>query len=183
MGMLKVTGRPVQTIRDPRDMTADPRIPSLHEHLALRDLRPLTVRRGLFRRPHVSMLSALIALAGAFEKGAVLGRARSERIEALSKLIYRGEFEKRDALSGRAGADLTRAAKADMEQYIESRSHEPVSFIDYLMTLMGHKLSQWQDHNVVQWLSRKKVRLRKVLEWANIWVLSGIGFGAAYPEP
>lgn len=106
-----------------------------------------------------------------FQKGAVLGRARFDRLNVLLKLWVDPGRED-DACS-----ELRRVAKKRLDDF----GREPDSFHTYWWETEFGTLDL-TDLNVWKTLSAKKVRLEKIVPDLDYWLSSGIALGATYPH-
>jgi hypothetical protein len=111
-----------------------------------------------------------------FEKGALLGRALSDRFDLLAKtLSTKPGMEERDA-----GEPLREAATDRIKRY----GKEPDKFRDFWMKTEFPELDAipLSDLKMAKRLAKEKCRLGEMIPRLTLWLLCGIGFGATYPE-
>lgn len=156
-------------------MSTDISQPSLGQHLGTRAVSRV-VTKGLFGGYFVRF-SPLFWGAGlwVFEKGAVLGRARSDRLEIVARMLSQPGRE-RDACDF-----LRRTGIEQIKQWVEEYGKEPDSFHDFWAKTQFEGIDLL-DLDMIKRLSNKKYRLGEVLPKLNEWLARGIGFGAASPE-
>ena len=147
---------------------------TLMQHLAREEVRRLAAKRLFGGGYYVPLLPLFWTGLWLFQKGAILGRARRDRLELLAKMLFQPGSEQNVywVLNG--------LATARMEKY----GKEPDDFVDFWVrtelpeATAGHLF----DVDVLKWLSKRKMRLGEALNKVNSWVLSGIAFGATYPD-
>jgi hypothetical protein len=109
-----------------------------------------------------------------FAKGAVLGRARSDRFEMLMKLFGKPGTER----------DLCRVLHDGSIEAVKKYGKEPDSFSDFWMKtgLPDLETLLSSDLETKKRASRVKRRLGEIMPQVYTWLLVGIGFGATYPQ-
>ena len=109
-----------------------------------------------------------------FAKGALLGRALSDRLEIFMKMFCKAGDERG------ACKDLRHAAADRLKMY----GKDPDSLRDFWRKTELPELDSipFSDTKLVKRLSRQKCRLDEMIPRLDWWMFSGIGFGAAYPE-
>ena len=147
---------------------------TLAEHFAEPILGPLIQMKGLFKKqPHVSLLSALFSGVAVFQQGAVVGRATTAQCEIIAKLLTTSGMETE------ACSALVESAKKAVDDY----GREPESFIKFFTKVVGPpQFASYDDLDVIKELDKEQARLGMVLGWMDVWFLSGIGLGIAFPE-
>jgi len=110
-----------------------------------------------------------------FEKGAVLGRARSDCLNVLVKLlpVTWANPEKEDNIC----SSLQEVAKKRLQVFGKDPD---------LFHVFWHE-TQFNEYDlsnldVLRMLSMKKVRLGEIMPKLDEWLMCGIGFGATYPH-
>ncbi|MHC4439763.1 MAG: hypothetical protein ACYS3S_20595 [Planctomycetota bacterium] len=111
--------------------------------------------------PCISTVSTLL-----FQKGAILGRARFDRLNVVAKLMTNPGRE--DSLCSK----LRELARKRLEDF----GKKPDSFHTFWWETEFSTL----DFNY--FMSIKKVPLEEIFSLVNHWLMSGIGFGATYPD-
>jgi len=119
----------------------------------------------------VSGFNVMIASMWVFQKGAILGRAKSDRIKTLAKLVaVEGGEEK-----------MCDFFKSATEKRLNEYGEEPSSFLDFLQKTMFPGIDIGNINNLKA-LHNKKYRLGEILPRFQADVAVGIGFGALHPE-
>ena len=106
-----------------------------------------------------------------FQKGAILGRARSDRFNILVKLF---------AVTGKED-DLCDKLRELAKKRLEDFNKEFYSF-PFFWLETEFKTFNFSDLNELKTLSMKKIRLGEILPELDSWLIDGIGFGATYPD-
>jgi len=146
---------------------------TLANDLSMPVLAPLIQMKGLFsKHPHLTALSAFYSGLAVYEQGAVLGRARRAQMVTLAKLLAEPGRE-RDACDA-----LIASAKQDVEEY----DHPPERFVEFFASTIAKPFASYRDPDTLKKMAKEQVRLGQVLEWIDMWFLSGIGLGLALPE-
>jgi len=148
---------------------------TLGQHMSEEALGPL-VRKKLFGGYEVPLGPCIfIVSTWLFEKGAVFGRARSDRLNVLVKLlpVTWANPEKEDNIC----SFLQEVAKKRLEVF----GKDPDSF-----PIFWHK-TQFKEYDLsnldeLRMLSMMKVRLGVIMPKLDEWLMCGIGFGATYPD-
>jgi hypothetical protein len=109
-----------------------------------------------------------------FTKGAVLGRARSDRLEVLMKLFGKPGTE----------GDLCRVLHDGSIEAVKQYGKEPDSFRDFWIKTGPSELETLLSSDLETKKRAIKVKrpLREIMPRLYDWLLHGIGFGATYPE-
>jgi hypothetical protein len=109
-----------------------------------------------------------------FTKGAVLGRARSDRFEVLMKLFGKPGTE----------GDLCRVLHDGSIEAVKKYGKEPDSFRDFWIKTGPPELEALLSSDLETKKRAIKVKrpLREIMPGLYTWLLVGIGFGATYPE-
>jgi len=162
------------------------RAESMFDRLAQPVLAPVIELSGvLSKRPYVRTLSGLLASLAVFQMGAVLGRARRDKSESLSKLISMraANDNERESIAREFRREIEEATKEELENYRNNRSHDPYSFFDYFRFLQGPKFDEaFGDPKALKSMTKEKARLHQALDWINFWGVNGVGLGITYPE-
>lgn len=163
--------------------------PTLAEYLAGEELGRLVEKRLLRRGYNVGLAPFLITGLSVFQKAALLGRARRDRLEILAEM-----FVGLDALAGtRAQLGLPSQAARGRQWVVEYLrkvasdgmryyGEEPESFLDLWLTSFAPPEVDFRDPEKMRHLAKKRIRLGMALDWLDRWVLVGISFGATFPD-
>jgi len=147
---------------------------TLGQHMSHEALKPLVKKKLLggyevLFGPCICTVSIWL-----FQKGALLGRARSGRLNVLVELLPITW-----ANSGKE-ADVCGVLREEAKKRLDDFGMEPDSFPTFWLKTEFSTLDL--SSLEVLMLSMKKVRLDKILPKLDTWLMSGIGFGATYPE-
>jgi hypothetical protein len=140
-----------------------------------KDVVPRLAEKGLFGRVYIRFGRLLIAGLWLYQTGAVLGRARRDRLETLAKM-FSDPGREREASNWLQ--DL--AAKR-----IDKYGREPESFFDFFMTTGYEKAGvSWPPASLdaIKRVDNEKIPLEQTDGTLKMFVLEGIGFGAKFPE-
>lgn len=109
-----------------------------------------------------------------FTKGAVLGRARSDRFEILMKLFGKPGTER----------DLCKVLRDNSVDAVKKYGKDPDSFSDFWMKTQLPELEAilLSGADTKKRASKEKRRLGEMMPSLYTWLLAGIGFGATYPD-
>lgn len=147
---------------------------TLGQHMSHEALRPL-VRKKLFGGYEVLLGPCICTVSiWLFQKGAILGRARSGRLNVLAKLLPRTW-----ANSGKE-TDICGVLQEEAKKRLDDFGIEPDSFPTFWLKTEFSTLDRTNLELIM--LSMKKVPLGKIVPKLDTWLMSGIGFGATYPE-
>lgn len=137
---------------------------------AMEIIGPVAQKR-LFGGYNVSALSVVIATVYTFQKGALLGFARTEQYELLCTLIAEPGGES-------SVAEFCRnVAKKQWDEY----GDDTKSLYDYVVRAEFPTLDM-ADPKILKTMAKRKYRLGKVLNRFAISAAIGIGFGATRPD-
>ena len=132
------------------------------------------IRKKPFGGHHVRLYPVLFGSEWIFSKGALFGRARSDRLEIFAKMYCTpgGEREFCDWMYDNA--------RNRLEEY----GKEPDTFRDFWVKTEIPDLEAipFDDKKAVKRLGSETCPLEDITIKAASWVLKGIGFGATYPE-
>jgi hypothetical protein len=132
------------------------------------------IYKKLFGGYEVRLYPVLFGSEWIFAKGALFGRARSDRLEIFAKMF--------STPGGERGFCewMYQNAKDRLEKY----GKEPDTFRDFWVKTEIPELGAipFHDKNAVKRLAQETCRLGEITVKAISWVLAGIGFGAKYPE-
>lgn len=132
------------------------------------------IHKKLFGGYEVRLYPVLFGSVWIFSKGALFGRARSDRLEIFAKMFSTPGGEREFC------EWMYQNAKDRLEKY----GKEPDSFSQFFWETEVPELLEvpvW-DKNAVKRLNKETCRLEEITVKAVSWVLAGIGFGAKYPE-
>jgi hypothetical protein len=132
------------------------------------------MEKRLLEGYNVRLYPVLFGSEWLFAKGALLGRALSDRLEILCKMLAEPGSEREYA------GKLRQAATDRVKTY----GKEPDSFRDFWVKTELPQLDAvpLSDRKMVGRLSKEKCRLAELVPKLFWWVVSGIAFGATYPE-
>jgi len=152
---------------------ATPDRPTLMEHLSRQEVRRIAEQR-LLGAPDVQLLSLFWTGLLLFQKGAILGRARADRLDVLAKMLFEPGTE----------GNVRRLVDSLAADLINKYGGEPSSFLDFwAKTELPQELaSTLFDAGVMEKLSEKRIQMAEAGDKVAYWVLSGIAFGAKFPE-
>jgi len=102
-----------------------------------------------------------------FQKGAILGRARFDRLNVLVKLFTAPGNEDDFCIT------LRETAKKRLADFAK----EPDSFPSFWLET-GFSTLDLTDMNLL----KTRIRLGQIFSYLDFWLSSGIGFGATYPD-
>lgn len=145
---------------------------TLGQYMSQESLGPL-VKKGLFGGYKVPLGDCMFYVSPwLFQKGAVLGRARFDRLNVLIKLLCPIPGKEDEACS-----ELRRVAKKRMDDF----GREPDSFHTYWWE------TQFGIREFTDWIKKKKlwtknVCLEEIGSNLDFTLVSGIEFGATYPD-
>ena len=167
--------------------------PTLAAHVAQFAIAPI-VQKKLFGGYVVPVGPFLMRVGNwLFEWGAVLGRARHDRLDVLAKVVAEEGAawvatampDARDLVeSGQWGKDhwtfeyLLKLASDGMRFY----GKEPDSLLDFWLRAFNPPEADFRDLDKARQLLKRKMRLKEALARADLLLLAGISFGATYPE-
>ena len=122
-------------------------------------------------KKQVRGLSVIFASMGVFQKGAILGRAKSDDIETLVKLISVEGSEE----------DVIEHMKTSTEESLKEYGKEPNSFYDFLEKTVYPEID-FTNLKILKTIYNQKARLGEILPQFQVDLATGIGFGAFRPE-
>ena len=119
----------------------------------------------------ISGFNVMIASMWVFQKGAILGRARSDHINTLAQLVaVEGDEEK-----------MCTFFKNATEEILKQYGKEPSSFLDFSQKTLFSGID-FGNIDTTKAFYNKKYRLGEILPDFQGVVAMGIGFGALRPE-
>jgi len=132
------------------------------------------MEKRLLEGYNVRLYPVLFGSEWLFAKGALLGRALSDRLEILAKML---------AAPGREHEYPEKLRQAATDR-VRTYGKEPDSFRDFWLKTELPQLEaiSFSDRKMVKRLSREKCRLGELVPKLLWWVVSGIAFGATYPD-
>ncbi len=119
----------------------------------------------------ISGFNMLISGLWVFQKGAILGRARADRIEVLAKLVAQEGGEEKMCAFWRSSS----------EKLLDDSGKRQSSFMD-LWTKLRFPSVDLGNMDVLKTLHSRKYRLGEMLPQFQVAAAVGIGLGALYPE-
>lgn len=122
-------------------------------------------------KKQVRGLSVIFASMGVFQKGAILGRAKSDDIETLVKLIAKEGSEE----------DAIEQIKTSTEESLKEYGKEPNSFYDFLEKTVYPEID-FTNLKTLKTIYNQKSRLVEILPKFQVDLATGVGFGAFHPE-
>ncbi len=167
--------------------------PTLAAHVAQFAIAPIVKKKllGGYELP----FGPFVARAGPwlFEWGAVLGRARRDRLDMLAKVLA-DEGAELAARIDPAVRALVESGQWEKDHWtyeglcklasdgVRFYGREPDSFLDFWITAFAPPEADFRDPDKGKKLLKQKIRLAHALALADQWLLAGISFGATYPE-
>ncbi len=148
--------------------------PALMFHVGNEALLGL-VEKGLFGRAYIRVGRFVIAGLWLYGTGAVLGRARRDRLETLAKMFS-------DPGRERESTNFLQDLAAER---IEKYGSEPESFFDFFMTTEYEKSGvSWPPASLdaMKRVDNEKIPPEQADDILKMFVLEGIGFGSKFPE-
>jgi len=140
-----------------------------------RDVMDVVTKKKRFGMTEFNYSGFIIGSLWVFQKGAVLGHARGDRLETLAELVaVEGQTEETLAyLNSEPGVML--------EDYFHARGKEPSSFVDLWMS------TRWRRWTTVDIKERnatykRPVYIDKLLSKCQSYAAIGMGFGALRPD-
>jgi len=169
------------------------------------------VKQGAFGRPYLSFWGFCSALAGVYEAGAVVGRAKRNSLDIIGKIIRTPQ------MGSMPMEYLQKEAKENLENFVEVRNREPYSFFDFVALeqlrnaipdaelkkipstvyenlwgdrVKGYSTPDWRreisilmsKNKKVMKVMTQKVSLQDVEIGTRIYGKHGIAFGGLFPE-
>ncbi len=131
-------------------------------------------QKGLLGGVKVRMEDFLQVGAALYATGAVLGRARHDRVEILARMFSDPGRE----------PEFCKFLQDEAAARIQKYGRDPENFPAFFFTTEWREMGvTWpDDYRSVMQLGDKKVALEKVEVKIKTYILEGIGFGAAFPE-
>jgi len=137
-------------------------------------------RTRLFGGPYIPFGSFLLVCSFLYENGAILGRAKSDKLTVLAKLFPADPGKEERFIN-----ELQNVAQERLNEYKREFEKEPSSFLDifYLLELKKVGLSL-ADTNLktIRKASEEKYSLKQAEPYIKMFGLEGIGFGSSFPE-
>ena len=153
--------------------------PTLMGFLGTGPVMKLTKTR-LFGGPYIHFGGYLMVCSYLYENGAILGRARSDKLSTLAKM-FPADPGKEDSFI----SELQNVAQERLNEYKREFEKEPNSFLDifYLLELkrVGLDLAD-TDLKTLRKASGEKYSLKQAEPYIKMFGLEGIGFGSRFPE-
>jgi len=153
--------------------------PTLMGFLGLEPVMKMT-KRGLFGKPYILFGGFLMTCSFLYEVGAVLGRARIDKLTILAKMFPVDPGKEDSLING-----LQDVARERLKEYKKEFKKEPNSFYElfYVLELKRLGLSRGDtDLKTIAKACREKCSLKKVEDYIKMFGLEGIGFGSCFPE-
>lgn len=137
-------------------------------------------RTRMFGGPYIPFGAFLLVCSFLYENGAILGRAKSDKLTILAKL-FPADLGKEESFIN----ELQNVAQERLNEYKREFEKEPSSFLDifYLLELKKVGLSL-ADTNLktIRKASEEKYSLKQAEPYIKMFGLEGIGFGSCFPE-
>jgi hypothetical protein len=153
--------------------------PTLIGFLGMAPVMKVTKTR-LFGGPYILFGAFLLVCSFLYENGAILGRAKSDKLTILAKL-FPADLGKEESFIN----ELQNVAQERLNEYKREFEKEPSSFLDifYLLELKKVGLSL-ADTNLktIRKASEEKYSLKQAEPYIKMFGLEGIGFGSCFPE-
>ena len=134
----------------------------------------------LFGGPYIPFGAFLLVCSFLYENGAILGRARSDKLTILAK-TFPADPGKEDSFIN----ELQNVARERLNEYKKEFKKEPSSFIDlfYLLELkrLGLSLAD-TELKTLRKASGERYSLKQAGPYIKMFGLEGIGFGSCFPE-
>jgi len=134
----------------------------------------------LFGEPYIPFGAFLFVCSFLYENGAILGRARSDKLTILAKLFPADPGKEEIFIN-----ELQNVAQERLNEYKREFEKEPSSFLDifYLLELKKVGLSL-ADTNLktIRKATEEKYSLKQAEPYIKMFGLEGIGFGSSFPE-
>jgi len=113
---------------------------------------------------------------GVFQKGAVLGRARAERLHILAKMLLADADE-----SDEANKSFCQELRKRTQRRLKEYGQDPGELAPFSLQF------EFPDYDMlnpatIETMVGQKTHLAEALSLLNQWYLDGIGFGATYPK-
>lgn len=134
------------------------------------------VEKGFFGGPFVRYSKFLLALAYLFEMGALLGRARSEKVTVLAEMM----------VNNGSGAETIAELQKIAEEWLAKWGESPDSLIGGIyrqeLTSQGVQLDSVESLSKSKQLFDRKVGLNDSGQALQVFTYVGIAFGSRFPE-
>ena len=148
---------------------------TLSGHMSLGVIGPHVKTKGLIKKERVVLLGVgVFGGSWIFQLGAVLGSTMRDQMGLLAALLAESGKEQtmEDGL----------AEQADI--LMEAYGKKPESLLDLFFKTSGlpSEYSSYEDVGTLREFATTEIRLGIVLDWIDLWLMSGIAFGAANPE-
>lgn len=141
---------------------------TLGHYMSQETLGPLVIKK-LFGGYEVPFGPCIFTVSTSlFQKGAVLGRVRFDRLDVLAKLL---------AMPGKETNFLNNFLRKAGKQMLDDFGREPDSFPTFWFET-GLSKFNLSDVNLL----KARLPLAQILSYLDFWLSSGVGFGATYPE-
>jgi hypothetical protein len=144
--------------------------PILSDYLAQEALRQYS-KKKLLGGYYIPGLAIIPFSQRSFEKGCIVGCAKSNQIDILSLLVFQPGSESQQ--------NVRTIWREEAHKRLCDYGNDPESFYDFWSCTQYPNMDLSRDAKV---LSKKKMPLHEVLHLNQFWVSSGIAFGTTYPE-
>lgn len=136
--------------------------------------------RRLFGEPYIRLGNFLLVCSFLYESGAILGRARSDKLTILAKIFPAAPGKEVIFIN-----NLQNTARKHLKEYTKEFKKEPNSFLDlcYILELekLGLSLADTDFKTLKKALS-EKWPLKQAEPYIKLFGLEGVGFGSCFPE-
>ena len=146
---------------------------SLMAYLAMEPVNPV-VQRRLFGKPYLLFGNYLVVSWYMYEAGAVLGRAKRDRLVTLERILARGA-------AARQGETI-RFLQGEAEVQLRRFGQKPDNFFEFILWRDLDTHRPFADVDTTRRALDTKVMLEGVEPIIKIWGLEGIGFGSLFPQ-
>jgi hypothetical protein len=150
-------------------------------------------QKTLFGKQQITLFNTCVFKQHMFEMGAILGRARQDRINVIEKILGRTKQDKINVLEKILGIPTTNyievlqlLAKDMLDEFEKCHGCEPKQYLEFIFFTESRKLGGPCSPDESE--KRKTVVLSKrhsfESKWAEIGVFGhlGIGFGSLFPD-
>lgn len=133
------------------------------------------IETRLFGGPYMRFSNFLQVSSFLYESGALLGRAKHDKLMILEKMLARPPKQ----------GDFIRHVQQQAEERLRKFGEEPTSFFMFFLSTELEKLGLSLTGSSMKTLKKafdEKWPLEKIEPFIKIWGLEGIGFGSYFPE-
>jgi len=138
------------------------------------------VKRRLFGASYIRLGSFLVVSSLLYETGAILGRARSDKLALLAK-VFPADPGKEESFIN----ELQKEARKRLEEYKSEFKEEPSSFIRYFYLIGIKKLGLDPSDTPFKTLKKAFAEKGPIIQFGpyiRAFGLQGVGFGSLFPQ-